>query len=270
MFYSKKILGIHLALALLCSCTHQPHIKIDVAHAVNHGFKPMIFFFPDQNPIAGLIKNNRTVTAHVYIEGDGCGWANLTTPSDDPTPNDGVGIKLAYNDQSKSSVVYLSRPGQFIKNHHFTQQDWTNDRYRLKIIKGYDHVLEQIKGQYGIKKFKFFAYSGGAMIALLLAAMRRDVIEITTFAGLLDHERWSAYHRYTPLLDNLCIHDTIHRLGHIKQRHYIGQWDQEVPLVVSDGFFRYFKNNRLIRHEIVPQYHHYSDWASFWKQRQCL
>ena len=49
----------------------------------------------------------------VYIEGDGFAWVNRTTPSDDPTPRNPLGLKLAAADPSPN-VLYLARPCQYV------------------------------------------------------------------------------------------------------------------------------------------------------------
>jgi hypothetical protein len=60
------------------------------------------------------------VTAlHVYIEGDGFAWKSRTQPSNDPTPNNPTGLKLAAAD-ANANVLYLARPCQFITP--FTRQ----------------------------------------------------------------------------------------------------------------------------------------------------
>src|SRR5262245_4836743 len=49
----------------------------------------------------------------IYIEGDGRAWLTRQQRSDDPTPRNAIGLRLASADMSPN-VAYLARPCQYV------------------------------------------------------------------------------------------------------------------------------------------------------------
>ncbi|MBM3468139.1 MAG: hypothetical protein FJX71_01750 [Alphaproteobacteria bacterium] len=146
-----------------------------------------------------------------------------------------------------------------------TPLDWTSDRFGQKVIKSYHQALDTLKKNWGIQSVTLHGYSGGATVCLLVAAQRKDVISVVTFAPLLDISAWSSYHGYTQLNGSLTPLDFTLQLTHITQHHFIGLEDEAVPLKLSEAYFAAFPSTCSITVHKIPFFSHQSDWPKFWK-----
>ena len=176
-----------------------------------------------------------------------------------------MGFRLALVDPRPSSVLYLARPCQYVADCCCKPLDWTANRFSQQIINAYHQVLDLVKNKWGAQNFRLHAYSGGATIALLLAAQRQDITQVITFAPLLDHRQWTKYHHYSPLAGSLNPVDYAYRLTSISQQHYIGLDDLEIPLLVSSRYFKEIPESARVCVIKVPFFHHYSDWPGLWE-----
>ncbi|CCJ99539.1 alpha/beta hydrolase family protein [Cronobacter malonaticus] len=201
----------------------------------------------------------------VYIEGDGFAWVSRTRPSDDPTPHNPLGLKLATADPS-GNVLYLARPCQFIVpplpsacNVHL----WTDQRFSSNVIQVMNDVLSKVMQQYPQARIELVGYSGGGNIAALLAARRSDVVSLRTVAGNLDVAYVNALHRVSAMPDAQSAAEVAMKLVNLPQMHFSGADDNTVPPAVA----RRFQNavgERCAQVEIVPGMDHGSDWAALW------
>lgn len=104
----------------------------------------------------------------VYLEGDGHAWATARQPSLDPSPQHLLMAQLALSDPRPS--VYLARPCQFVSAADCTAAIWTDQRFSPAVLRSLDQALDRLKQRYGNQDFELIGYSGGAALALLLAA----------------------------------------------------------------------------------------------------
>ncbi|MFA6921298.1 MAG: alpha/beta hydrolase, partial [Gallionella sp.] len=111
-------------------------------------------------------------TVDVYIEGDGAPWITPYQPPRDPTPQKPVALALAAADPAPK-IVYLGRPCQYLNEQDLRNCNsafWTERRFAPEIISAYDDALTQLKTLLGVKRIRLFGFSGGGVIATLLAA----------------------------------------------------------------------------------------------------
>lgn len=210
-------------------------------------------------------KDRQTATINIYIEGDGQAWLDPWTISTDPTPPNPMGFKLALADNRPESVLYLTRPCQYMMDRRCTPLDWTTHRFSQKVISAYSQALDQIKEAWGNKTFRLHGYSGGATVALLIAAARHDIQSVITFAPLLDPTQWVKHHQYSPLSGSLSPLNQAVYLKRVPQDHFIGVEDEEVPPLLSTTYFHQVPESPIVHIHKVPHFHHYSDWPMFWK-----
>jgi hypothetical protein len=81
----------------------------------------------------------------VYIEGDGMAWRSRTTPAENPTPHQALGLALAVADPA-ANVVYLARPYQFTPlavNPRGDKAYWTNKRFSVEVVASMDRAVTQ-------------------------------------------------------------------------------------------------------------------------------
>src|SRR6185436_12059458 len=117
----------------------------------------------------------------------------------DPTPRHPLMLQLMTLDSAPS--VYVGRPCYFglANDPPCTPRDWTLDRFSPRIVDSMASVIEQLRAGRGTDAIELYGHSGGAALAVLLAARLGGVQRIVTIAGNLDVEAWTTYHGYTPL-----------------------------------------------------------------------
>lgn len=163
----------------------------------------------------------------VYLEGDGHAWATARQPSLDPSPQHLLMAQLALSDPRPS--VYLARPCQFVSAADCTAAIWTDQRFSPAVLRSLDQALDRLKQRYGNQDFELVGYSGGAALALLLAARRDDIAQVQTLAGNLSPRLWVNTLGLSPLHGSLEPLDQAPRLALVAQRHLLGQADRSVP-----------------------------------------
>ncbi|WP_333853985.1 alpha/beta hydrolase [Leclercia sp.] len=201
----------------------------------------------------------------VYIEGDGFAWKSRTIPSDNPTPRNPTGLKLAAADK-QANVVYLARPCQFIGPPlpaSCQVNIWTQDRFSPAVIEAMNEALSQMVARYPGVKLDLVGYSGGGNIAALLAERRNDVRSLRTVAGNLDVAYVNALHHVTPMPAAENAIDRAPALRALPQIHYSGEADTTVPPAVARRF-QQAVGESCVRTEVVSAMEHGSDWAAVW------
>jgi hypothetical protein len=201
--YKHPVLAL-ICLLLLTACAGSVESRRDYAAELikKEGYHARTFqtrAFPIYAAIPnGYTQPHNTIT--IVIEGDGYAFTGPSTVSMDPTPKNPVGLKLALSHQ-KANAIYLARPCQYVRTSKCGSAYWTTRRFAPEILQSYDEILDDIKTRYGLPstRFTLVGFSGGGYIAFNLAATRSDIKDVTTYAGLLSPEDWTAYHKVTDL-----------------------------------------------------------------------
>lgn len=196
----------------------------------------------------------------VYIEGDGAPWMSPWHPPSDPTPLRPVALAMASADAA-SSVVYLGRPCQYLSNEaleNCASSWWMERRFSPEVLSAYDEALTQIKTRFGAKKLRVIGYSGGGVIAALLAARRSDVDFLVTVAAPLALSDWVEGHSLSHFAK---ASDPIMERGILPASvHWAGDQDKVVPVAIVEKFV-HKKGGRIF---IMPGYDHECCWARDW------
>ena len=179
---------------------------------------------------------NREPEVTIYIEGDGAAWKNKYKPSDDPTPNDPVALKLALA-QPTGYAMYLGRPCQYTGRGAVgcDQKYWTNERFAEAVIAGSSEALDVLKRQSGATQIRLVGFSGGGSVATLVAARRHDIVQLVTVSGNLNVTQWVLLHSLTPL-DGLDPIDVAKKLPRLPQLHFVGSADENTTLALVRSF----------------------------------
>jgi len=198
---------------------------------------------------------------NVYIEGDGYAWVDRYTPAKDPSPTNPVGLSLAI--KNKEGGVYLARPCQFLPPNELAECSpvfWTAARFAPEIVQAMGTVIDQLKSEKAAHAIRLHGYSGGGVIAALLAAKRTDVIELVTYASPLDIGAWTSLHNLSPLRYSLNPADEIRALRKIPQTHYVGGKDTEVPPSLAYDFVALLNAESRARVVVVENASHDCCW----------
>lgn len=184
----------------------------------------------------------------VVIEGDGFAWVDRHTPSSDPTPVDPTGLRIV--NTLTVPAVYVARPCQYVMNDYCHELYWTDRRFDESVIKSYQIALDRLQAKYGNEEFRIIGYSGGAYIAAVLAAQRRNVRQVTTIAGVLDPELWTASHNVAPIEGPMNRRSLLIASKDKKFTHWCGGEDRIVPCHHAQAFMAIARELKLNNHTL--------------------
>jgi hypothetical protein len=198
---------------------------------------------------------------HVYLEGDGRPWATPTRVSADPTPRDPLALRLMLRDAQPS--LYLGRPCY----HGGARQPpcrpwlWTHGRYSEPVVASMAAALTAIVEANRVREVTLIGYSGGGVLAMLLAPRVPGVVAVITVAANLDIDAWAGLHGYSPLQGSLNPAQLPALPARIRQHHFAGSRDREAPPAVTRAGLRTQHGAEV--HEI-PGADHRCCWVERW------
>ncbi|OGR03704.1 MAG: hypothetical protein A2520_03720 [Deltaproteobacteria bacterium RIFOXYD12_FULL_53_23] len=207
-------------------------------------------------------RGENTETLTVYIEGDGAPWITPWHPPRDPTPRKPIALALAAADTAET-VIYLGRPCQYQQADKLADCApiwWIEQRFALEVLMAYDEVLTQLKSAFGAQRLRLVGYSGGGVIAALLAVRRTDVASLVTVAAPLSLNKWVAWHDLTPFAESTT--DPVAEKGRFPPGvHWAGEKDSIVPPAIVEYFVKVKAGQTLFT---LPGYDHECCWAQEW------
>ncbi len=205
----------------------------------------------------------RTLT--VYIEGDGSGWL-LGVQQPDPTPDKPTALALAAADDAPNRL-YLARPCQYEAEPVYARCSpayWSTRRYAEEVVEALSAAIDQATRELGGPRIRLVGFSGGGPTAALVAARRRDVAQLVTVAGNLDHRVWTRMFKVTPLDGSLNPPDFAAALAAIPQVHFSGVRDDIVPKAVLEAYLKALPDLSRVRVVDVPRADHDCCWRDLW------
>ncbi len=200
----------------------------------------------------------------LYIEGDGPAWLSRSEPAQDPTPRAAIGLALAASDRAPN-VAYLARPCQFTPmalNPSCNVAYWTGKRFAPEVVASIDAAITRLAARVPGQPIALVGYSGGAALAVLVAAERRDVVSIRTLAGNLDSEAVNRLHHVSAMPQSENPIDVADRVAAIPQIHFSGARDEVVPPEIAQRFAA--ATGHCARVMVVPGLDHEGDWPARW------
>ncbi len=203
----------------------------------------------------------RDGTLHVYLDGDGTPFVARTQVAADPTTRSRLVLDLMARDLAPA--VLLGRPCYYQQTLEATCSpvDWTSGRYSEKVVASLQTALTQLHIRYAPRRMLLIGYSGGGVLAVLLAPRFADVAAVVTIAANLDTEAWTGLHGYSPLSDSLNPADRPALPPTLRQWHWFGAKDDNVPKEVAANFLR---QAPLAHVTVVPDFDHACCWAEYW------
>jgi pimeloyl-ACP methyl ester carboxylesterase len=211
--------------------------------------------------------DNQSDILRIYIEGDGFAFSSRRRLSSNPTPKNPVALKLAVKDPY-TNIAYLARPCQYIskkeeKNHY--EKYWSDRRFSGEVINSMNEAVDELKSQARAKEIVLVGFSGGAAVAVLIAARRDDVSEIITVAGNLDHAAINEHHKVAQMKGSLNPIHYAQDIAHIPQRHFAGEKDKVVPVYIIKGFAYESGDTDYTTVIVVEGCGHNDGWVDIWQ-----
>lgn len=185
------------------------------------------------SPFPSPPEDGGAASLRVVIEGDGHAFLASGPPSPDPTPREATGLAIALEAVGTAPVLYLGRPCQYEGagtapcHSHF----WTRGRFAPEVVASLGQAIDRGKAATGARTVSLIGYSGGGVLAAILAGQRADTHSLLTIAAPLDHQRWTRTRRRPSLSGSLSPFDPAWqgRLACLPQHHVIGTEDDRVP-----------------------------------------
>lgn len=190
-------------------------------------FEQNIIDTPDFSLMTWTRDTDKNSSFVIYIEGDGNAFNARGRPTNDPTPHNKFVRKMAADDSSPN-VAYIARPCQFVQDEKCSQKYWTTARFAPTVIDSVAYAIKQIAGS---RDATLVGFSGGAQVAGLVAVLHPEinVTKLVTYAGNLDHDAWTTYHKLPPLSESLNLADYKNQYLKIPAVHYGGEKDKVIP-----------------------------------------
>jgi pimeloyl-ACP methyl ester carboxylesterase len=253
---------------MLAGCVASGTDRDAVAAAIarDGGLVPAI----DRSPYFDLQLYRRDSAApgplFVYIEGDGAAYLDPHTPSSDPTPIDPLALRLAAADPGPA-VAYVARPCQFAPgrgDRRCVMTDWTNRRFSTEVVDAVNDAIGREHARSPARPLVVVGYSGGGVIAALVAARRSDVALLITLAAPLDIADWTRRLDLSPLTGSRSPLDDAAVLRQVRQVDFAGERDATVPVETIRGAVEKLQPGAKL--VVVPEFDHRCCWLRDWPQ----
>lgn len=264
--FLSPFLGLISILALSgCGSVFASRHELAQNIAASHGWQQRIFFsstFDLTGYVSPARQGSKTLT--VYIEGDGLAFENRNTVSRDPTPNDPFTLGLAVQNPVQPTL-YLARPCQYTtKRRNCSPAYWTSHRYAPEVVLAMNGAIDSYRQEIGAKEVVLVGYSGGGVVAALLAARRPDVSALITIGANLDHAYWTRMDGLSPLNGSLNPAEEAERLTEIPQWHFVGADDTVVAPPVVRAFAARFPSSQKPTVRVIRGFDHECCWQDIW------
>ncbi|MDP2214850.1 alpha/beta fold hydrolase [Phenylobacterium sp.] len=133
----------------------------------------------------------------IVIEGDGQAHDRHGRASANPTPLRAVGLDLAK--AWPGPAAWLGRSCQFVEDVACEAAHWTTHRFSSEAVAMTDAAVSALMARAGAEKVVLVGWSGGGVMAALVAARRDDLAGLVTIAAPLDVGAWTASRGLSPL-----------------------------------------------------------------------
>ena len=198
---------------------------------------------------------------HLYLEGDGRPWDTRHRIASDPTPRDPLALRLMARDPM--AALYLGWPcyHQRPQSSGCTPWLWTHGRYSQEVVESMVAAVTHSLPHDERRRITLIGYSGGGVLAMLMAERLAGVDSLVTIAANLDIDAWSDHHGYSRLVGSLNPVEQRPLEASIRQLHLIGARDDRVP---PETIRRFRSWNPRVSYKVMPGFDHRCCWVEAW------
>jgi len=205
--------------------------------------------------------NERARTLHIYFSGDGTPFIHRTEIARDPTPRNPLELRLMLRDPAPS--IYIGRPCYLglAATAGCTPALWTVARYSDAVVESMAAAVQHLIDESSATDIVLFGYSGGGVLALLVANRVVRINTVVTIGANLDVDAWTTLHGYTPLSQSLNPIDVTSWRSSLRQIHLVGADDRNVtPTIVS----QFARSRPGVEVRVIPGFDHRCCWVDAW------
>lgn len=197
----------------------------------------------------------------VFLESDGKPWNDGRVPSVDPTTDRPLALEMLI--RSAGPAAYITRPCYHrVHSDKCNFEYWTGARYSNEVVESMAATVREAQRRSGAKEVTLIGYSGGGVLAVLIAERIEHVASVVTIAANLDTDAWTEHHKYLPLSQSLnpALSDRPHPWPEL---HLRGAKDLVVPAATTD---KYFVRYPQAQQRTVEGYDHVCCWVRDWQR----
>ncbi len=200
---------------------------------------------------------------HVYIDGDGTPWENGRWPANDPTSRNPLILKLLRDD--RAPAILLGRPCYhgFNTGNACRPKFWTSHRYSPQVVTSMSAALQHWLNEHPFRQVALIGFSGGGTLSVLMARDTAAVDTVVTIAANLDTAAWTSKHGYRPLTGSLNPMKMPPLPAKIRQLHYVGLLDRNIPAESVKKFSTRQHNAAFVA---FPEFGHLCCWETIWSR----
>jgi hypothetical protein len=198
---------------------------------------------------------------HVYIAGDGRPWLKRMRARN-PTGRSTLALELMLADPHPA--LLLGRPCYYQRGTPSPPCEpglWTDGRYSQLVVDALAGAMEQLVAAHQPQTLLLVGYSGGGVLALLVAQRQTLPTTVVTVASNLDTEAWTEHHRHLPLAGSLNPALEVVQGATFRQVHLAGALDTVVPLATT---IRYREHHPEARYLVREEFDHRCCWVQAW------
>jgi len=198
---------------------------------------------------------------HVYIDGDGSPYEEQVI---DPTARQPLILSLMAQDPTPA--ILLGRPCYygFYKSPSCSPVLWTDQRYSQAVVNSMTEALTQWLQSHAINNnVTLIGYSGGGVLAVLMAQQLPAVQTVVTVAANLDVDAWTQYHQHQSLKGSINPRQKPPLAKTINQYHFAGGQDDNVPPETIKAYLDKQPSSQT-NLQIFPDFNHVCCWQTTW------
>lgn len=198
----------------------------------------------------------------VYVGGDGRAFLSRTRVSREPTPGRPLALQLMLADPSPA--IYLGRPCYHgtVGDPACSPRTWTTARFSEEVIASMSAALSRLLASHPQARVSLIGYSGGGVVALLMAARLPRVTTVVTLAAPLDVAEWARRQGYSPLAGSLNPADLSVWPASLRQIHVHGAADENVAPDTIRRFVR--RSGDRVTFHVLREFDHVCCWRERW------
>jgi hypothetical protein len=209
--------------------------------------------------------DRREGEVHVYLGGDGRAFLSRHRVAADPTPGRPLGLQLMLADPAPA--VYVGRPCYLGSGpaERCNPELWTTARYGATVIDSVAAVVRELAARDPAAELTLLGYSGGGVVALLVAAQVPQVSRVVTLAAPLDLAAWTEAHGYTPLLGSIDPASVTKWPPSLRQVHAHGARDRNVaPAMIARFRDALSSGDAPATFRVMDDFDHVCCWLERW------